>query len=127
MSKRPRESDDLLEQLQLVRNDPLQVREILESQNIATVADFVTGLLNATISDAPDTAKRQKKAPSRPRMLNELFVEVMAFMDRDSLELMQPACRFMRDYISEHEADELALRRISHVLSKMLSQCCLRH
>lgn len=45
-------------------------------------------------------------------MLNELFVEVMLFMDRDSLDSMQLACRFMLDYIRQREPTELALRRI---------------
>lgn len=61
MPKRPHESDDLLEQLKLVRDDPLQVQGILENQNIATIANVITTLL--TVSDAaiPDHAKRQKK------------------------------------------------------------------
>ncbi|KAH7709172.1 hypothetical protein AAVH_23560 [Aphelenchoides avenae] len=115
MPKRLRESDDVLEQLTLLRNDPLRVQQILESQDSATIAGIVTGLLNATISDAPNPAKHQKKAPNRPRMLHELFVEVMLFMDRDSLDSMQLADRFLLDYITKHEADELALRRISEV------------
>ncbi|KAH7721736.1 hypothetical protein AAVH_10814 [Aphelenchoides avenae] len=113
MSKRPRESDDLVEQLKLVCNDPLKVQGILANQNIVTVADVVTRLLAATISETPNPAKHGKKAHNRPRMLNELFVEAMLFMDRDSLDSMQLACRFMLDYIREHEATELALRQIS--------------
>ncbi|KAH7699391.1 hypothetical protein AAVH_33503, partial [Aphelenchoides avenae] len=54
-------------------------------------------------------------ANNRPRLLNELFVEVMLFMDRDSLDSIQLACRFMLAYIREHEANELALRRIAAV------------
>ncbi|KAH7709174.1 hypothetical protein AAVH_23562 [Aphelenchoides avenae] len=112
MTKRPHESDDLLEQLKLACNDPLQVQGILESQNIATIADVVTRLLTATNSYVPNHAK---KARNRPRMLNELFDEVMLFMDRDSLDSIQLACRFMLNYISKHEANELALRLISAV------------
>lgn len=53
-------------------------------------------------------------------MVNELFVEVVFFMDRDSLDSMQLACRFMLHYIREREANELALRRIWNVhLGKM--------
>lgn len=61
MTKRLRESDDLLGQLKLVCNDPHQVQGILASQNIATIPDVVTRLLTATSSDAPNDAKRQKK------------------------------------------------------------------
>ncbi|KAH7709175.1 hypothetical protein AAVH_23563 [Aphelenchoides avenae] len=62
-----------------------------------------------------DTSQHFQEANDRPRMLNELFVEAMLFMDRDSLDSMQLACRFMFDYIREHEANKLALRQISRV------------
>lgn len=61
MTKRAHESDDLLGQLKLACSDPLRVRQILESQNIATIADVVTTLLIAPNSDAPIHAKHQKK------------------------------------------------------------------
>lgn len=61
MPKRAHKSDDLLEQLKLACNDPLQVQQILESQNIATVAKVVTALLTASNSDASNHAKHPKK------------------------------------------------------------------
>ncbi|KAH7693405.1 hypothetical protein AAVH_39559, partial [Aphelenchoides avenae] len=54
-------------------------------------------------------------ARNRPRMLNELFAEVMLFMGQDSHDSMQLARRFMLDYIRKNEITELALRRIERV------------
>lgn len=64
MSKRPHEYDNLLDQLKLACNDPLQVRGILGSQDIDTIADLVIRLLAVTDCDATNHAKHQKKVMS---------------------------------------------------------------
>ncbi|KAH7709176.1 hypothetical protein AAVH_23564 [Aphelenchoides avenae] len=89
MSKRPRESDELLEQLRLVCNDPHHVQGILANQNVATIADIVTRVLTAANSDAPSNAKRQKTMLSVQRIvlaLNELAFAIGADLASSTVE-----------------------------------------
>lgn len=42
-------------------------------------------------------------------------MEVASYLDRDTLDSMQLACRFMHDLIRVQETDKLALRNITDV------------
>lgn len=45
----------------------------------------------------------------------ETFEDVVAYLDRDTLDSMQLACRFMLDFIRDKETNKLALRSITEV------------
>lgn len=48
-------------------------------------------------------------------MPTETFEEVAAYLNRDTLDSMQLACRFMLDFIRKRDMGKLALRSIPEV------------
>ncbi|KAH7708140.1 hypothetical protein AAVH_24599 [Aphelenchoides avenae] len=92
-----------------LRNDPGKLLELLEKQNLATIGEVGAKLLdNAAHAHENDTR-------NRPTMPNETLEDVVACLDRDSLDSMQLSSRFMLNFIRVREMDQLALRWIAHV------------
>ncbi|KAH7713415.1 hypothetical protein AAVH_19211 [Aphelenchoides avenae] len=124
MSKRPHSSQeptsasvDLVKRLKDAANDAVLLREIVKSNDTASVADAIAALLTGGSSSASTGPKLRKTAHNRTRrsLPAENFVEVVLFADRDTLDTMQLVCSYFLTLIRELELTQLALRAISRV------------
>ncbi|KAH7704135.1 hypothetical protein AAVH_28680 [Aphelenchoides avenae] len=104
-------ASDLIQQLMPLRSDPARLCEVLASVDMALVGDAFAQLL----ARAASYDENGGKSSNRPRIPNETFEDVAAYLDRDTLDSMQLSCRFVLDFIRLRETDKLALRWIAHV------------
>ncbi|KAH7698072.1 hypothetical protein AAVH_34840 [Aphelenchoides avenae] len=98
-----------------LRNDPAKLHEALASFDTTHVGDAFAQLLAIAASVEGNDKKRRKLARTHPQIPTETFMEVASYLDRDTLDSMQLACRFMHDLIRVQETDKLALRNITDV------------
>ncbi|KAH7713298.1 hypothetical protein AAVH_19355 [Aphelenchoides avenae] len=122
MSKRPdisrapeSASEELIEHSEAAANDGVLLRELVEnsdSDNITAV--FAVLHTDDSASSAPNNPEKTSNRPC-PNTPNETFVDILLFMDRDTLEAMQLACRFLLEFVRDREVKELPLRSISQV------------
>ncbi|KAH7722285.1 hypothetical protein AAVH_10142 [Aphelenchoides avenae] len=106
--------DELIQLLQSSSNNPAALHDIISIQNTTGLVAVISSLLSS-LELSRTTAR--KKARYRPALSDDSIIELILFMDRDTLDSMQLVCRFVRDSIAtlDRRTAKLALRLIRRV------------
>ncbi|KAH7698107.1 hypothetical protein AAVH_34803, partial [Aphelenchoides avenae] len=117
MSKRTASSaaSDLIERLMPLRDNRGELHEALASFDTVLVGDAIAQLLAIAASVEGNLQKRRKLASISLCLPAEAFVDVVLFADRDTLDSMMLASRYMLDIIRKLQTHQLALRTLHDV------------